>query len=263
MKTNLSIREAAAYLGVSPITLRRWEKQGRLSPRRTKGNQRRYALSELRFLKSLSKKNNSQSAPESNEALLRTLLSKMESVESRLPATASGGAAALPHSHSAFAGILVSLLLLILLTSGAITAYFLTPASFKSSLLNPLASFLLSGGARVEGTMRFLSTIFFGETDQWFITPTGDASFRNLNASSITAHSGSFSSLTVDRLEAGTLEGAVSWENVTEKPVILSSLDNVSNNEGNIDLIAAGNITITPNDSTNTITFTVPATAQG
>ena len=167
------------------------------------------------------------------------------------------------HSHPAFSAVVLSLVLLLVLFLSAVSFFFVSPSSFKSSILSPLASFFLSGGARVEGTMRFLSTIFFGEEEEWYITPEGDASFRNLKAGTITASSITASSLTVDRLEAGTVEGAVSWENVTEKPVILSSLDEVSNNEGNIDLVASGNITITPNDSTDTITFTVPATAQG
>ena len=177
-------------------------------------------------------------------------------------------------AHPAFSAILVSLLLLILLASGAVSAYFLTPASFKSTLLNPLASFLLSGGARVEGTMRLLATIFFGEGEEWFITPTGDAHFRNLAASQITASSVTTDYLTVTRsetiagLNADFLDGQdgsyyLDWSNFTDRPVILSSLDSVSNNEGNIDLIASGNITITPNDTNNTVTFSVPATPQG
>jgi excisionase family DNA binding protein len=45
----LSIAEAAELLGVSPNTLRRWEREGRLIPdERTEGNQRRYKLSSIR-----------------------------------------------------------------------------------------------------------------------------------------------------------------------------------------------------------------------
>lgn len=42
-----SIGEAAKYLGVSVSTLRRWEIDGKLVPERTKGQQRRYAISLL------------------------------------------------------------------------------------------------------------------------------------------------------------------------------------------------------------------------
>ncbi|MHA1820365.1 MAG: IS607 family transposase [Promethearchaeota archaeon] len=44
----LSISEAADYLGVSPVTLRRWDKNGILKPHRTPGNHRRYSLQQLR-----------------------------------------------------------------------------------------------------------------------------------------------------------------------------------------------------------------------
>ena len=45
----LGVAEAAALLGVSSNTLRRWEREGRLIPdERTEGNQRRYRLSSIR-----------------------------------------------------------------------------------------------------------------------------------------------------------------------------------------------------------------------
>lgn len=43
----LSISEAAEWLGVNPVTLRRWEASGKLIPERTVGNQRRYRLSQI------------------------------------------------------------------------------------------------------------------------------------------------------------------------------------------------------------------------
>jgi excisionase family DNA binding protein len=44
------IRTAAAVLGVSTSTLRRWEARGRLRPARTDGGQRRYDLAALHEL---------------------------------------------------------------------------------------------------------------------------------------------------------------------------------------------------------------------
>jgi predicted site-specific integrase-resolvase len=45
----VSIQEAAEFLGVSPQTLRRWEREGRLLPdERTPGGRRRYDLARLR-----------------------------------------------------------------------------------------------------------------------------------------------------------------------------------------------------------------------
>ena len=43
----VTIAKAAALLGVSTTTLRRWEASGRLMPTRTVGNQRRYSLQAL------------------------------------------------------------------------------------------------------------------------------------------------------------------------------------------------------------------------
>ena len=50
----------------------------------------------------------------------------------------------------------------------------------------------------------------------------------------------------------------IPWSQVTSKPNILSSVDGVSNNEGNINLVAGTGITVTPDDFNNTITFTIP-----
>ncbi|CAK0766366.1 hypothetical protein CCP3SC5AM1_460015 [Gammaproteobacteria bacterium] len=43
----LTIAEASKILGVCTTTLRRWEKDGKLVPIRTVGNQRRYSLQAL------------------------------------------------------------------------------------------------------------------------------------------------------------------------------------------------------------------------
>ena len=48
MSKLIDIAEASNILGVSTITLRRWEKSGKLIPERTKGGHRRYDLSKLR-----------------------------------------------------------------------------------------------------------------------------------------------------------------------------------------------------------------------
>lgn len=48
-RTLVSIQEAATFLGVSPQTLRRWEREGKLLPdERTVGGRRRYDLARLR-----------------------------------------------------------------------------------------------------------------------------------------------------------------------------------------------------------------------
>src|SRR5579884_2200153 len=47
----VSISKAAKFLGVSADTLRNWEQQGKLLPKRTSGGARRYSLKELAPLK--------------------------------------------------------------------------------------------------------------------------------------------------------------------------------------------------------------------
>jgi putative resolvase len=48
MNKLITIHEAAAFLGVSPQTLRRWEREGRGVPfQKTAGGQRRYDLAKL------------------------------------------------------------------------------------------------------------------------------------------------------------------------------------------------------------------------
>jgi len=47
VKRLVSIEKAAEILGVSEMTLRRWEKSGKLTPERTEGGHRRYDISKL------------------------------------------------------------------------------------------------------------------------------------------------------------------------------------------------------------------------
>ncbi len=54
----LSIKEAATFLGVAESTLRRWEKEGKLTPERTSGGHRRYSRELLTALRN--KKDNNK-----------------------------------------------------------------------------------------------------------------------------------------------------------------------------------------------------------
>ncbi len=123
----------------------------------------------------------------------------------------------------------------------------------------------------IFNTSRFFGTIFFGEGDERFISPLGDASFRDLQAHAIAATSIKTTSITTDsitvnqsgavkNLNADLLDNQhgryyLDWGNFTNKPTILSSLNGVTNHEGNIDLVAGANILITPDDGANTITI--------
>ena len=50
MEELIKIKDAAKLLGVTPKTLRIWEKQGKIKPIRTIGKHRRYKLSEIKIL---------------------------------------------------------------------------------------------------------------------------------------------------------------------------------------------------------------------
>lgn len=72
----------------------------------------------------------------------------------------------------------------------------------------------------------------------------------------------------VTDLNADLLDGQhgnyyLDWDNATDKPTVLSSLEGVSNNNGNIDLIAGANMTITASDIDNTITLAASAGIGG
>ena len=55
--------------------------------------------------------------------------------------------------------------------------------------------------------------------------------------------------------------GTIPWTSVTSQPNIISSLEGVVNDEGNIDLIASGtNLTVSGDDVANTITFDIDET---
>ena len=47
MEKSLSIGQAALYLGISIVTLRRWNKASKISSFRTFGNHRRFRMSDL------------------------------------------------------------------------------------------------------------------------------------------------------------------------------------------------------------------------
>jgi excisionase family DNA binding protein len=60
----LNVSEAAAYLGVSAASLRKWSDQGIVPVYRTPGGQRRYALTDLEdFIASMRQPGTSQAVP--------------------------------------------------------------------------------------------------------------------------------------------------------------------------------------------------------
>src|SRR3989344_2412714 len=92
-------------------------------------------------------------------------------------------------------------------------------ADFSQAAISASGFFQLDTELKVLSPARFLSTIFFGETDDWLISPLGDASFKTISsqksvASSVEARSVTTDYLTVTRsetiagLNADFLDGA-------------------------------------------------------
>lgn len=56
-------------------------------------------------------------------------------------------------------------------------------------------------------------------------------------------------------ITANNFFGDLLWSSVVERPIVLSAIDGVGNDAGNIDLVAGSGITILSDDDANTITF--------
>ena len=72
----VTIADAAKRLGVSTKTLRRWEKQGKIIPQRTTGNQRRYSVSQIEELRNENGNKKSESSESSLNSIFQFPLSK-------------------------------------------------------------------------------------------------------------------------------------------------------------------------------------------
>ena len=74
MERLLSPREAAALLGITPDTLRRWEREGRIQAEWTPGGQRRYREADVKALLGTATPRSSASNARSDaRAKIRTL----------------------------------------------------------------------------------------------------------------------------------------------------------------------------------------------
>ncbi len=73
-------------------------------------------------------------------------------------------------------------------------------------------------------------------------------------------------SVTTDKIQNGTITGSdIAPNSITLDKIpanVVSAVDGVSNDGGNIDLVAGANITITPNDAANTITIAAAASTN-
>nr|NIT03564.1 MerR family DNA-binding transcriptional regulator [Candidatus Saccharibacteria bacterium] len=323
----LAVSEAAEYVGVHPETLRRWEREGIIEPERTKGGQRRYTPGELDKLVSKEVEEEVPVAappPRPKVALPKRELPPLPPKPPKIPVepVEAPRPPPLPKIRK-FASSVVVPVVVVLLALGA--SWMLMSDLGKERLkrafgpaplspivdINDIAEYktannvisalrfrfpLETSGLVAEtltvleegmlNTTRFLGTVFFGQGNDYFISPLGDAYLGSIIADSIDTSDLSSSTITVSQLNVGdlvvsgtssgvtgtggggiatggdadTLEGQpgsyyLSWSNFTGTPVVLSSLNSVVNNEGNIDLIAGANIIITPDDAANTVTI--------
>ena len=60
----LAIQKAAAQIGLAEVTLRRWERKGIITPKRTPGNHRRYSM---KMLQDVMQKRNTQKIEDNSE----------------------------------------------------------------------------------------------------------------------------------------------------------------------------------------------------
>jgi hypothetical protein len=116
------------------------------------------------------------------------------------------------------------------------------------------------GGVNIAGGASFGKNVTVGGklTVKRFVG--SGAGITNLNVTNVT---GTFSSASLPTTLVYTTASyanpswitSFAWTKITSTPNIISSLDGVVNNEGNINLIGGGGISITPNNAANTITI--------
>jgi excisionase family DNA binding protein len=286
-----SITEASRILGVSPTTLRRWEEEGRLTPARTPGGDRRFSPEDIQtILQSFRKETDqrlntevetlpplpSKSEPASPPAPPLIPIRQIENYQSRRRN---------PYRNLAFALIfllvgyflfsslppLTKLRLERALSPGPVnpivdvndiaeyqikeTGEFRLGLKFPLDLKAIFTKSLNVAEDAILNAAHFLGTVFFGTTRDYYVTSLGEAAFDQVTSNSGQVTSLEVTNLTVTGESTGIGGGVSSWTDLTSKPPILSSLNSVTNNEGNIDLLAGSNITITPDDGANTITI--------
>ncbi|GMR19001.1 MAG: hypothetical protein BMS9Abin34_125 [Patescibacteria group bacterium] len=316
-----TVSEAARLLGTHPSTLRLWEDQGHIRALRTPGGDRRFKLEHLEALITAKPGQGSRAQRDGHRKQPSTLgPPKVPNLAfSKVPVRSAEHYRPAPRARRlAVRGIVFGLALVLVgfawagtpqLTKERIKRVFspgpIQPivdvndalgykieddsvvglvVKFPLEAQRTAVDFLRVTGDALLKTSRFLGTVFFGESTDYFITPLGRASLKNIVAEGIESVSISSSTITVSQLnvedlvvsgtsvggaggggpaaggDADTLEGEggsyyLSWSSFTGTPVVLSSLEGVSNDGGNIDFIAGSNIIITPDDGANTITI--------
>src|SRR3990170_8742769 len=223
-----TISEAAQFLGVHPSTLRLWEEQRLVTPARTAGGDRRFSFRQLEDIlrrqsdgrRKAEEIKVAEPAPRSYEKI------KVRQLEHyQLP------------SRTRLAATRVFILGLAILVSWFVwnsvpdLAKERVKRAFYPDISNPivdvndaleyvvendrvawlkskfpfLTDFFKVSQDALFNTARFLGTVFFGEGNDYFISPTGDASFAGITAAEISVSSLNVENLTV----SGTTTGVI------------------------------------------------------
>src|SRR3990172_6707396 len=221
-----TISEAAQFLGVHPSTLRLWEEQRLVTPSRTPGGDRRFSFRQLEDIlrrqsdgrRKAEEIKVAEPAPRSYEKI------KVRQLEHyQLP------------SRTRLAATRVFILGLAILVSWFVwnSVPDLTRERVKRAFVpdidNPIVDvndaleyvvendrvawlkskfpfltyFLKVSQDALFNTARFLGTVFFGNGDDYFISPTGDASFNSVNSGTISVTSLNVENLTVTGTTTG------------------------------------------------------------
>src|SRR3989304_5011176 len=234
-----SITEASRILGVSPTTLRRWEDEGRLTPARTPGGDRRFSPEDIKNILQSFRKETYQLLNTEVETLpplppkpdLVTPpppplipIRQIENYRPRRPR---------PYFHLALA-LTFLLTGYIFFSSIPLLTKMRLERAFSPGPANPIVDvndaleyrISESGELRlgfkfpvdigvlftkslnvaedaILNTARFLGTVFFGNGDDYFISPTGDASFNSVNSGTISVTSLNVENLTVTGTTTG------------------------------------------------------------
>src|SRR3990170_1146887 len=234
-----SITEASRILGVSPTTLRRWEDEGRLTPARTPGGDRRFSPDDIQNILQSFRKETDQRLNTEIETLPPLPLNpdpvtppppplipirQIENYRPRRPR---------PYFHFALA-LTFLLTGYIFFSSIPLLTKMRLERAFSPGPANPIvdvndaleykitetgelrlglkfpvdigvlfAKSLNVAEDAILNTARFLGTVFFGNGDDYFISPTGDASFSSVNSGTISVTSLNVENLTVTGTTTG------------------------------------------------------------
>src|SRR3990170_4089911 len=221
-KTPLKISQAAEQLGVHPETLRRWEKDGAIRAERTNGGQRRYDQRDLETMRTGESGGQAPLLPSiSPQIPVRTMeqfqprpsyrFLKLFAVVAGLLIAVLGWSQLSPLSRERLKRAFSPSVQVPIADVNDVMGYKLSESfevlglrfKFPVDLPGLVTQTFTAFGDSVLNGARFLGTVFFGQGNDYFITPTGDASFN-----SVTSNTGEVTTLRVTNLTVtGTSTG--------------------------------------------------------